>query len=271
MTLRAVDAISPPTTVVGYQGLISALGIGAVLLYESGWGAPKVSGYAQNSVESAKAALGAGLKVGWILDPDHLALADLAKGGVTEMRVGVEMSIESLQAAGLDPSGGCLHFDLEESDWTAPGGPALCAELSAIFVEACKGTPVVPSQYGNPDILTGLDQALPASQLAQHVWVAYYPGTSVWPSSPARVPGFNDALWDGPGQRGWQWHGGQMTSGYDVDFDVVDFPLFSKAQPPPSPPPPAQVTLAPGSYIVPTGSVISLGTRNTITVPESAS
>ncbi len=263
MSTRAVDTTIPPTTVAAWQSLKSALGIGGVLLYESGWGAPKVSNFAQDSVAAGGAALAANLGIGYILDPDHLALPQLAAGGVTAMKVGVEMSMESLAAIGVDTSfgsssAGTLCFDLEESDWTAD--EALCRELSAIFYEACQGI-VTPAQYGNPNLLVGIS-SLPASQRCEVAWAASYTGTSTWPTSTASIPQLPNTLWNVPGQRGWQWHGGQVVQGYDLDFDLIDFPLFKAAPPPPppppAPPPPADVTLGSGTYKLPGGATLIL-------------
>jgi hypothetical protein len=274
MTQRAVDTLSPPVTVAAYQALEKALGTKAILLYEPKWGMPDVTGSAQNTVAAGKAALEAGWEVGLILDPNHPTLAGLARGGVPQIKVGVEMAVETLQQIGLDPATGCLQFDLEESDWTATDGEPLCCELSAMFVEACSGMPPIPSQYGNVNLLTGLAAKLPASQLAQHVWIAYYLSTSTWPSALAQIPTMPDGMWSTAGQRGWQWHGGQTTQGFDLDFDVVDFPLFTVAHATTDPTTdPTPKTLPSGKYLVPVGSLISpngpteLTSGATLTVP----
>ncbi|HUY54585.1 MAG TPA: hypothetical protein VMV23_05455 [Candidatus Nanopelagicaceae bacterium] len=260
MTQRTVDTTSPPQTVAEWQALKAALGITGVLLYEPGWGAPMVSNFAQNTVPAGQSALAAGLDVGLILDPNHPTLAGLAGGGVTAMKVGVEMAIATLQQIGVDPTG-CLHFDLEESDWTAD--EALCRELSAIFCEANQGMPSLPSQYGNPNLLAGI-ASLPPAQRCEFVWIASYLNQTAWPSSPASVPQLSDILWNTPGQRGWQWHGGQAVQGHDYDFSVVDFPLCKVAPAPspapdPAPAPPAGPTLlSSGEYAIPGGAKLTI-------------
>lgn len=262
MTQRAVDTTNPPATVAEWQALKSALGITAVLLYEPGWGAPKVSDFAQNTVAAGQSALAAGLEVGLILDPNHPTLSGLAGGGVPTMKVGVEMATQTAVKIGLDPTGGCLHFDLEESDWIAD--EALCRELSAIFYEACQGMPPLPSQYGNPNLLAGIS-SLPSSQRCEFVWAASYLTTTAWPASPSSIPQLPNDLWNQPGQRGWQWHGGQTVQGRSYDFSVVDFPLFGAA--PPAPPPPAPsptptpvgpTILGSGEYGLPGGATLTI-------------
>jgi len=257
--VRLADTTNPPTTVAAYKAIQAATGCTAIGLYVPKWGTPMVSAF-PNPVSAGIAAFAAGWQVLPILDPNHLDLSGLGSGGLASMRVGVAgYGLQFLHAIGADFTlPGAMAFDLEESDWSTP---SLCLELSGNFEQACQGEPVLACQYGNPNVLTGI--AGLANQLrVNYVWGADYINGTAWPTSTSVIPNLGNGLWVSPGQRGWQWHGGQTILGYNLDFSVVDFPLFSAAgsvapAPAPTPPPSGPISLGSGDYVVPVGSTIT--------------
>lgn len=259
MTQRMLDTTNPPTSQATYEALQTALGANVIALYVPGWGATTIEPYGNNSVAAGKAALAAGWTVLPILDPDHNDMYGLLNAGQAAMNIAVQFALNFLNEIGANPSAhAAIAFDIEESDYTA--NPSLATTLTARFYIACQSLGVQAAQYGNPNFLEAC-AGLPESERPESVWVASWNATA-WPTAPSPIPVFNNSLWTGAGQRGWQWGGGS-SEGFSFDYSVIDFaawgliPPAPTPTPTPTPTPSEQVLVAGTPYQTPKGDIIT--------------
>lgn len=226
-----IDAAYLPTSLTQLQTIRAVTGASVAVVYVPGWGAP----YHATSVEEAKLLVQGGMQLLPLLVPTPDG-GDLT---VEECKVGLQTAVNFMHAVGVD--GTLVGADFEAGWFAAKSLPVVNSQVSFTLAAEELGLVFVPYLSPSNAIMLAGREVRPNC-----VWVASWINTI--PSSVASIPGLPDSLWDQPGQRAWQYKGGSLVDGDNMDQSLSE--LNGYWTPPPTPDP-APIVVAPPEVSVP--------------------
>lgn len=226
MTLRRmIDAAFLPTSLAQIQTIRAITGASVAVVYVPGWGEP----YHATPVEQAKLLVQGGMQLLPLLVP----APDGGDLTVDACAVGIQAAKEYMSQVGV--SGTLVGMDFEAGWFAAKPLPVCNSQVS--FTIAASEQGVVPVPYLSPSnaIMLAGRQVRP-----ECIWVASWINTT--PSSVTSIPGVPDALWSSPGQRAWQYQGGHVVDGDNLDMSLSELSGYWVPIPAPDPAPPTSTT-----------------------------
>ena len=226
MTLRRmIDAAYLPTTLQQVQTIRSITGASVAVVYVPGWGEP----YHATPVAQAKMLVQAGM----MLLPLLVPAPDGGDLTVDECAQGIQVTKEYMAQVGV--TGTLVGMDFEAGWFAAKPVPVCNSQVS--FTIAGNDQGVTSCPYLSPSNAIGLSQRQVRPNC---IWVASWINTV--PSSVTSIPGVPDALWSSPGQRAWQYQGGHLVDGDNLDMSLSELSGYWVPTPTPDPAPPTTST-----------------------------
>lgn len=224
MTLRRmIDAAYLPTDPAQLQMVRNLTGASVAVVYIPGWGAP----YHATPVSQAKMLS----QQGMLLLPLLVPTPDGGDITEAEAAVGIDVAVKYMQEVGT--TGTLISVDFESPWFAAKPGPVCDSQVEFVLAARAAGLTFVP--YLSP--ANTIELARRAVR-PDAIWVASWINTV--PSSVASIPGVPDYEWNRPGQRAWQYKGGHLVAGDDIDSSLSNLegywvPTAKPTTPPPTP------------------------------------
>lgn len=225
MTETMLDAAYEPLTITGFDQLKAATSATIFAAYVPGWGTP----YHATSVAEVQEAASQGFSILPIIVPSG---ADVIGNRLTEQdyRVGIQMALNFMHAAGLSATSPAVACDYEAGYWSQNRVNTCNSQIG--FISAGRSMNVRAIPYWSPS--NANDYASRGLMSPEAIWVASWVMPA--PTQLANIVGL-DSHYFTSGERGWQYAGGTNIAGYNVDRSLTNFTgLFAAPQPAPAPP-----------------------------------
>ena len=206
MTLRRmIDAAYLPTDPAQLQMVRNLTGASVAVVYIPGWGEP----YHATPVAQAQMLS----QNGMLLLPLLVPTPDGGDITAAEAAAAYNTAVAYMHEVGT--VGTSISVDFESGWFAAKPGPVCNSQVEFVLAAQQRGLTFVP--YLSP--ANTIELAKRAVR-PDAIWVASWINTV--PSSVASIPGVPDTMWNRPGQRAWQYKGGHVVAGDDIDSSLSE-------------------------------------------------
>lgn len=206
MTLRRmIDAAYLPTDPAQLQLVRNLTGASVAVVYIPGWGKP----YHATPLSQAQMLS----RNGMLLLPLLVPSPDGGDITQAEAAVGIAVAVKYMQEVGT--TGSLISVDFESGWFATKPGPVCNSQVEFTLAARAAGLTFVP--YLSPANTIELAKR---GVRPDAVWVASWINTI--PTSVASIPGVPDGEWNRPGQRAWQYKGGHLVAGDDIDSSLSE-------------------------------------------------
>ena len=208
MTLRRmIDAAYLPTDPAQLQMVRNLTGASVAVVYIPGWGEP----YHATPVAQAQMLS----QNGMLLLPLLVPTPDGGDITAAEAAAACDIAVAYMHEVGTD--GTLLSVDFESEWFAAPGksGPVCNSQVEFTLAARALGLTFVP--YLSP---ANVIELATRAVRPDAIWVSSWINTV--PTSVASIPGVPDGEWNRPGQRAWQYKGGHVVAGDDIDSSLSE-------------------------------------------------